>query len=738
MKKFLVLFIMMSSLLLAKGKIDGDILKLDLNEGIKVKLSETKSGELRVTAFRDEKIKVVEKEFFIEKEMAKSKIVKEKNMYKIGKYYIEDSETGFSVYSENKKLYYKSDFTYEKEKFRELKKCMDEEEFHGMGESAYMNSISSMKFIMHQVSEYSNQAQMNIPFYFSTGGDAFYYNSQHNDALRFGRKRSAEVKYMPQSEYIDYYFYHNANLKGLVSDFYNFSDSKSLIPKWAFGYIQSKYGYKNEKEVYDLIAEFKKREIPLSALVLDVQWFKHMGDLDWDKEAWPNHEKMDKDLEDSGIKMITISEPFFTVDSKNYDEFKKEGILSLRENGEVITWSDWWCFGSEYGGIVNPIAPNAKKIWGQKYIDMKNTGIDGYWTDLGEPESTPSEAMFNKYSENQFHNYYNREWSKLVYEVHNEAFPDERLFNMTRSAYTGSAKYNVSIWSGDVSSSFKALKRQVGIALNAGVTGFSYWGSDVGGFVSNEKIPSKELFIRWMQFGTFSPVFRAHGAMSSREPWIHDEEATNIISDYIKLRYEMLPYIYSTAHETYEDGIPMLRGVYLENQNDIEAHKRRYEFYFGEYLLVAPVFNRLNKKQTLGVYLPEGNWYDFYTYKKYESGKYTLDLTLDKIPVFIEEGAILPFENSINLFPKKEGITEFDMYNDDGVSNDYLKGKFEKIKINLSSEAVEFNGVKEARVVKIKLIKDNVEIKNMKDYKEDDNFYYFDIDLKLGNNKLEF
>lgn len=735
MKKVLLLLLLISSLSFSRALIKDDVLILNLKEGIIVKINEAKTGELRIKAIKTSDIIIPKNEFFIEKGDSRRLVRTFNEYYEVGDYYIKDFEDGFSVYGKDYSLYYSSKFSNNRRKFQEFKKTWNKEAFHGMGEGGSQNSIKNIKMSIRQVSGFGDQAYLYVPFHFTNRGDAFYYNTNNNDTFKFGKKDKAELTYYPEEDFIDYYFYHQEDMKKLVSYFYNFSDSKSFLPKWAFTYIQSKYGYENEKEVYDLVAEFKKRDIPVGAIVLDLDWFKHMGDLDWDKESWPNYEKLDQYLEENNIKLISISEPFFTVDSKNYDEFEKEGILGQDKNGKTLTWTDWWCFDSDYGAIANPIAPNAKKVWGQKYIDMKNKGIDGYWTDLGEPESTPRDVKFNQYTENEFHNYYNREWSKMIYEVHNEAFPDTRLFNMTRSGYTGSAKYNVSIWSGDSSSSIKALKKQIGIALNAGVSGFSYWGSDVGGFAGQ---PDKELFIRWMQFGSFTPIFRAHGAKSSREPWRHDKESTDIIKKYIKLRYDLLPYIYSTAFETYEDGLPMMRGLYLENSGDKESSDRKYEFYFGEYILVSPVVERLSKHKDLEVYLPGGNWYDFYTYKKYSSGKHIIDLNIETIPTFIEEGAIIPFESAIKLFPKKNDKTSFELYNDDGVSNNYLKGDYEKIKIILNNTQIEFNNVKNPRIVTINLLKENVEMLNIKKYQEDENFYIFDLKLNEGDNLFKF
>lgn len=643
-------------------------------------------------------------------------VLRADGLCQVGQFLIQENENGFSICQENPgsslDILCASAFMSAGETLVEEKKCFNNELFYGMGEVANQLALQRSLYTLYQEAQYNNQANIYIPFFFSSGGDGFYYNAMGRDTIKFKKKNEATVIYTAINGLIDYYYTYEPDFKKMVAGFYHFSGSRSLLPRWAFGYIQSRYGYKSEKEVRELVAQFQHYRIPVSAIVLDLQWFKRMGDLDFDPIAWPDPEKLDSMLEAAGIKLLAISEPFFTKDSRLYSFFEKNKLFATGKDKKTFTWKDWWCFDAAYGAIVNPIAARAPELLGAQYIQMVKRGIDAFWTDLGEPEGVSADVYFNEYTEQEFHNFYNFQWSKLIYNAVSQEFPDRRFWILSRSGFTGSAGYGVSIWSGDCASTFEGLARQPGLGLNAGLAGFSYWGSDVGGFVSNRELPEEELFIRWMQFGAFSPIFRAHGAESAREPWIHGEKALSIIKYYIEWRYRLLPYIYSTAYQTYCDGIPMMRPLFFYHAQDSSPEVRELgnQYYFGDFLLVAPVVEAAAVEPETRVYLPEGEWYDFYTYEKLTPGLKTFTADINKIPVYIKGGAILPLSEGgkavILLVPGKQ-FSSFNWYDDDGVSNQYKSGVFEAITITLDSKQVVFSGVKVEKAIRLKIIKEN-------------------------------
>jgi len=732
-----VVFIILTLTSFGKTEILDNDLCLTYDNGIKMNISEVDNGMLRIQV-QKKGIKIKENEFFINKKESNNIPLKDGDKYLIGDYKVKEITNGYELYKENE-LLYSSKFEIKKGELEETKECYNEEIFHGMGSANEEITLEKKIMRISQNAEYGNQARLYIPFYFTNAGDAFYYNTNAEDYFRFGRKNQATVYNRTKYDVLDYYYYYEKEPKKLVSKFYDLSESKSLLPKWVFGYLQSKYGYKSTEEVYDLVAKFKKYDIPVSGIILDLDWFKKMGDLDWDTKKFPLAGRMDQFLENNNIKLITISEPYFTNDSKSYKEFEENGLLAKKENGETITWESWWCFGSPYGAVMNPLAENAKEIIGKKYIKMKESGIDGFWTDLGEPEFVPAEAYFNEYTEKEFHNHFNNEWSKIVYETMMENYPDERPFILSRSGFTGSAKYNVSTWSGDSSSNFDIFKKQVILGINSGLSGFSYWGSDVGGFLSDRKKPDKELFIRWMQFGAFTPVFRAHGSFSPREPWMYDEKTTAIIKEYIELRYELMPYIYSTAYDTYKNGVPMMRPLFFEYPNDKKSQLESYEYMFGQNLLVAPIVEPEKEKADRKIYLPAGKWYDFYNNEEINGGNdIIIKIDINKMPVYVKEGAIIPLANDKILMYPSSSESEFTLYDDDGESNDFKKGEYEEIKIKLNQSGVELNGVKKEREIILKVLKSNMKQMKKIKYEEEGDFNIIRVDVKKGNNKIIF
>lgn len=654
--------------------------------------------------------------------------------FTIGDFIIKKMEKGYCCYTRDNKLIYQSEIeiVYDKngtfvaietdwdrvgvvQTLEEKRTYYNEEYFYGMGEAADSLVLNNNEFKIYHTADLGNQELLYIPFYFTNKGYATYYNANGNDLIEFSDTTASirTVSYTTKHLYFDSYMYREMNPKELVSRFYSFTNSNSFIPLWAFGYIQSKFGYETEEEIYELLEQFEKYDVPVSAIVIDLHWYKRMGDLDWNEDAFPNHKEMYETLQKKNIKLMTITQPYYTKDCKNYDEFNEKEIFAkrIKEVTKPITmiWGDWWCRDSLYGSIINPIAEGASELIGQKYVEMKEKGLDGFWLDLGEPENVPPQTYFNQYPEEEFHLYFSNQWIKIIYDAVTKAYPNERIFILSRCGFTGTAGYNVSIWSGDSSSSFKNLEKQIAIGINSGLTGYSYWGSDAGGFLSQLKLAEEELYIRWLQFACFTPIFRTHGKKTPREPWCYGGKTTELMLELLRLRYRMLPYIYSSAYQTYKKGIPMMRPMFLENPKDKLAWEIKDQYYFGDYLLIAPIYKRITEEKEKQVYLPEGKWYDFYTLKPVESGYITIESVIEQLPVFIKEGAILVFEDEI-LITESEKESTYVWYLDDGESNNYLEGIYEEIVITLKGRTLYFDHVKEEKCINITFVQENDEI----------------------------
>lgn len=610
-------------------------------------------------------------------------------------YKIVKNDEGYELYYKDT-LRYTSTFYYEDGEIEEERYYNDVDAYYGMGQIHKSVNLAGKRAIIYHEPNYGDQTYLYVPFYITKSKDTVYVNANGYDKLKFPRDKEDPVVCGSGTGRIESYYKVDDSFKSAVSGFYKISGESAMLPKWVFGFTQSKYSYETTDEVINLVERFKKENIPLSAVVLDLAWFNKMGDLDWNKEKFPDPKALDDYLESNNIKLITISEPFFATDSLCYDEFRKAGIFADDENGKPVLWNDWWCVnGSKEGAIINPLHPKAEKLLGDKYIKMVESGIDSFWTDLGEPERCPPAATFSGISETFFHNYFNREWSKIIMSAVTKQYPDRRFFLLSRSGYTGSKSYAVSNWSGDVPATFDGLKQQIAEGLSSGLSGFPYWGSDVGGFTPDFSDP--ELMTRWYQFGAFTPVYRAHGT-DSREPWVAGEKNLPIIRNYINYHYQLLPYTYSLSREMCRDGLPLMRSMFIEYE-DAPAKFLDKQYFFGANILVCPITNSLNFKKEIEVFLPDGNWYSWDNMKLYNGGTYTLPAKMEDIPVFVKEGSITPLDyngkSALLLTPAENVNGSFIFYDDDGISNNHKKGEYTEVKYELNGftlKASVFNG----------------------------------------------
>lgn len=613
--------------------------------------------------------------------------------YSWREYKLVPKENGYTLFHNDDELY-TSTFSQDKKLLKELRNWKSADEFYGFGEASRFVSLRNQSFTIYNQSNYGDHAYVFIPFYVTNKNTTVFINANGRDKIFFQDGNDAELY---RSEYfrIESFVRQDSSIKESVQKFYAETQTACILPKWAYGYIQSKYGYKSADEVIQLVDDFKAHNIPLSAVVLDLYWFKKMGDISWTAPEFANHAEMEKHMEENGVKLITITEPFFMEDSVQYDELKSMNLLCKGKNG-IALWRDWWAGDSKLSsGVFNPLGKNASKFMGKKYTEMLQSGIDGFWTDLGEPEldhkKVPADLKYGKYAEQDFHNYYNFYWSKALYEGVMALNPDKRLFIMSRSAGTGSGKFNVSVWSGDASVSWPSLGNQMAYGINAGISGLPYWGSDVGGFVQNNS--PAELYTRWQQFGAFTPIYRAHGT-GPREPYAYDEKTERIVADLIRTRMQLVPYIYSTARQTMQ-GIPMMRPMIYEDASTPQEFINS-QYMFGDSILVAPVVKESSATNERQFWLPLGNWYNFYTMEKAKGGdSVSLITTIDNIPVYIKEGAIIPAEKDGKsyIFVAADAAAfasqienTFTLYNDDGETEQYKSGAYGEIKFTLKGD----------------------------------------------------
>ncbi len=523
------------------------------------------------------------------------------------------------------------------------------------------------------------------------------------------------------------------SLPELTENYIKITGTQPMPPRWAFGNYASRFGYRNQQEVLDTIDKFIEEDIPVDSIILDLYWFGpdikgYMGNLEWDKRAFPEPEKMIETLKQKGVKTIQITEPFILSTSKKWHEASSKGVLAKNDAGEPYRFDFY--FGNT--GLIDVFDNNAQQWFWQTYQGLFSQGVAGTWGDLGEPEVHPDDILHN-FSDaeviargDEVHNIYGHYWAKTVFENQRKLQPNVRPFIMMRSGFAGSQRYGMIPWTGDVNRTWGGLKPQVELSLQMGLLGMAYNHSDLGGFAGGEAF-NKELYIRWLQYGVFQPVYRPHAQEHiAPEPVFHDEETKSIIREYIKLRYRLLPYLYTMAYENSTRGTPLMRPLsYLDN-NERDEFENTNSYLWGDAFLVSPVVEPGLTKQIVG--LPNGVWFDFWNEAKY-SGNQNINfpLSLNTIPVLVKAGAFIPMVESVqstkDYSSEKLTLHYYDdksindssgrMYEDDGESFDSISsGKYEllsfsssrseqNLSIKLSHNGGEYQGRPESRIVEL-------------------------------------
>ncbi|MUP39506.1 glycoside hydrolase family 31 protein [Labilibaculum euxinus] len=500
--------------------------------------------------------------------------------------------------------------------------------------------------------------------------------------------------------------------EGFTYEFTNLTGRQPMLPRWSFGNFSSRFGYHSERECRATIDQFLKDSIPVDAIILDLFWFGkemkgEMGNLAFERDSFPTPEKMIADFAEKGVKTILITEPFILTTSKRWDEAVKEEVLGTDSIGNPYTYDFY--FGNT--GLVDVFKPKAIDWFWNIYKGLANKGIAGWWGDLGEPEVHPAGLQHVNGSADEVHNIYGHYWAKLVYEGYQKDFPNQRPFILMRAGAVGSQRYGMVPWTGDVSRSWDGLKPQTEISLQMGLQGIAYMHSDLGGFAGDNL--DDELYTRWLQYGVFQPIFRPHAQEAvPSEPIFREAKTKALAKKSIQLRYQLMPYNYTLAFDNNRTGLPLMRPLFFEEQNNKELLSVSDTYMWGDAFLVSTITDAGLKEKE--VYMPANSvWFDFVSEKKYEGGKsYTISTEEDHIPVFVRGGSFIPMIKGM-LNSKNYSLENMELhyyhdmsvtagkghlYNDDGETCDaFEKGKYEllsfcsafsksKLKITIATE----------------------------------------------------
>lgn len=522
--------------------------------------------------------------------------------------------------------------------------------FYGAGERGYSFNLAGDTLVMFNKQNYGYTAgeerikQMNItmPLFISSNGYAVVFD----DFAAAKMVMSNPIVYTTESASpVSYYFINGAgSLPDVTRELSALTGRQKLPPFWALGYITSKYGYRTQQETLGVVDTLKRAGYPLDGIVLDLYWYgkeEDMGRLAWDKTQWPDHKKMLSELKDRNVNTVIISQPYILRNGRgleNYNELAAKGMMVKDSTGgpqEVKIWVG-------EGGMFDVSNPDTRAWMADRYKQLTLEGVGGWWGDLGEPEVHPESGIHaNGLTAREYHNLYGNDWSSIIADMFAKEFPDRRLMTMMRGGTTGLQRYSVYPWSTDVSRSWGGLQPQITIMLNSGLSGLGYMSHDVGGFAIDPEAPyDPELYVRWLQLGTFSPILRTH-AQATAEPYNYPDQQ-NIILPLIKERYKWLPYNYTLAFENASHGQPLVRPLNFYSPGSHKFDDITDEYLWGGDVLVAPV--TVQGATERRIVFPDGLWVDYnHPGRIYHGGDtITYPAPLEVLPLFVRTGAIIP------------------------------------------------------------------------------------------------
>ena len=528
--------------------------------------------------------------------------------------------------------------------------------------------------------------KINVPFLTTTGGYGLFVDNTYPARFMLGAADSTRTKYATPGGEITYYVLAAERIPDQLRHYTWLTGRQPMPPKWSLGYIQSKFGYETEAAARGVVDTLRRRDVPVDGVILDLDWFEHMGDLRWNREAFPTPFEMIEDFHERGVKTVNITETYITRPSRLFEPALDSNFVGRRADGSPYVMEDWWSCDKCDVALLDVTNPAARDWWWRKHPPFMGPQMAGFWTDLGEPERHPTDMQHHLGPRDKVHNVYNHLWAQLLYEGWYDWRDNQRVFNLTRSATAGTQRYNPTLWSGDVSRTFEGLRPQVPFLLNVGLAGFGLYGSDLGGFTGDPTPP--ELYARWMQHGVLSPSVRPHGSDHPTEPWRFGDRVEGIVREMIRLRYRLMPYVYSLAWQNHRTGMPLVRPLFFADPDDERLHGVQDTYLFGESLLVAPVLR--DGARTRSVTLPEGTWINYWTDEAVEGGQtVTVDAPLDQIPMFVRGGAILPMRPvaphvealaadtlDLAVYPDAEQAGTFSLYEDDGKTLNYHDGAY--------------------------------------------------------------
>ncbi|WP_163192943.1 glycoside hydrolase family 31 protein [Clostridium thermarum] len=583
-----------------------------------------------------------------------------------------------------------------------VKKMEEDTFFYGFGEKTGHLNKKGYHYKMWNTDDPSPHVESyealykSIPFFIAMKDKkafGIFFDNTFETHFDMGKENQDYYYFSAVDGNLDYYFIYGPSIKEVVGGYTKLTGRAPLPQLWALGYHQSRWSYSQEESVWEIADNFRKRDIPCDVIHFDIDYMDGYRVFTWDKNRFPNPKEFLAKLKEKGFKAVTIIDPGVKKDKgyKIYDEGLEKGYYATDKDG-VTYVNRVWPGDSVYPDFSND---KVRNWWSDNQKIMMDYGVSGIWNDMNEPASfngpLPMDVMFNndgiQAQHKEIHNVYGHYMSKATYEGIKK-YTGKRPFVITRACYAGTQKYST-VWTGDNQSLWEHLRMSLPMLMNLGLSGMAFCGTDVGGF-GHDCTP--ELLSRWVQVGAFTPLFRNHSAMNTRdqEPWAFDEKTEEINRKYIKLRYKLLPYIYDIMWQVENTGLPVIRPLLLNYQDDSNTYEINDEFLCGDNILVAPIVEQGRKVRT--VYLPEGdNWVDYWTKEEFQGGQYIIkEAALDVCPIYIKAGSVIPNypsqnyvgeidvkELTLDIYPPVKGeSSSYLHYQDDGESFEYRDGKY--------------------------------------------------------------
>jgi alpha-glucosidase len=605
-----------------------------------------------------------------------------------------------------------------------------DEHFFGLGEKAARLDKRRGHFTMWNSDtpgyrEGTDPIYQSIPFYIGwQNGEAYgmFFDNSYRSYFDFGQTTQDYATFSAEGGEMNYYFFWGPSIKKILGRYADLTGHMPLPPMWALGNQQSRYSYYPEAVAEEVVRQYRAHDLPLDVLHLDIHYMNGYRVFTWDTSRFPNPKALTERLLKQGVKVVTIvdpgvkyqppqpnandasTNPELAPQDKSYYVFNQglAGDYFLKRKDRSLYIGKVWPGDSVF---VDYTLESARRWWGDLFHAYTDNGVAGIWTDMNEPADfvdqtgkIQMEVVSDDEGEHSTHaknrNVFALLMARATYEGLQRLAPDRRPFVITRAGYAGYQRFTT-MWTGDNTSTWEAMALSIPMFESLGLSGVAFVGTDIGGFIGRS---DGEMLARWYQIGFLTPFCRNHKEINSydQEPWRFGKYYEDIIRKYLKLRYRLLPFLYTMLEESARTGVPLFRPMLLNYQNDRNTLDIDDEFMIGDDLLVAPVLARNSTSRM--VYLPQGSWIDYWTGKRVKGGSMIrVEAPLETVPLFIRAGAIIPMWPEMNyvgekaadpltfmIYPDENGHAATTLYEDDGVSPDYNRGGLRRTRISVS------------------------------------------------------